>query len=716
RLISHFRTLVVGLIADPDLPIGELPLLTEAERRQLLVEFNETETDFPRDKCVPELFEEQVQRTPDAVAVVCGEESLSYGELNARANRLAHQLIELGVGPERLVGVCLERSIEMVVALVATLKAGGAYLPLDPDHPPARLAQMLADGAPTIVLTTVSGCCRLPADTRRLLLDAEPQDTARSPGVDRNPRDEDRTSPLCVLHPAYVIYTSGSTGTPKGVVALHQGVVRLVREPNYADLNPATRMLLSAPLSFDAATFEVWGPLLNGGQLVVAPPGLRTTEELGRLIEAQRLNTVWLTSALFNLMVDLSLPALAGVRQLLSGGDVLSTGHVGRFLQEAEKCQLINGYGPTECTTFAACYRVPREADCTVSIPIGRPINATQLYVLDGGLEPVPVGVPGELYIAGAGLARGYLNRGGLTAERFVADPHAAHPGGRMYRTGDLARWRADGNLEFLGRADQQVKLRGFRIEPGEVEAVLVQDPGVKQAVVVLREDQPGDKRLAAYIVVEPGQVAFSITGLRDRLQQKLPDYMVPSAFVVLDALPLNPNGKVDRKALPVPAVDVAERGDTSVVPSTPVEELLAGIWANVLGLERLGVHDNFFDLGGHSLLAIKLIARLREAFAVDVPVRTLFDAPTVSQLAAALAAYRAEPAISDLPPLAPVLREGPRPLSFAQQRLWFLEQLEGNLTAYNMSYALRLEGRLDVEVLRRSLQEVVQRHEPLRT
>ncbi|MCY2962054.1 MAG: amino acid adenylation domain-containing protein, partial [Planctomycetota bacterium] len=706
------QALQAGIVARPDVAIGDLPLVTEAERRQLLIEWNRPDDPPPPNVCVHELFEQIVERHSDAPALVFEGRQLTYREVNRVANRIARRLIEAGVGPDRLVAVCQPRSLMQICGLLGILKAGGAYLPLDPQLPELRLRQLLADACPVVALVDVDSQHRLSqAGVPTICLD----DQILS---DREPFEANPRVDMSCLSLAYVIYTSGSTGIPKGVEIPHQGVTRLVRGNDYADFDSSLPVAHLAPLSFDASTFEIWGPLLNGGLCVLVPEGAPDLARLETCLITNNVRTLWLTASLFNMIVDERPQTLRGIRQLLTGGEALSVPHVRRaFSVLPEGIRLINGYGPTENTTFSCCHEIVQvPAENAASIPIGKPIRQTHAYVLDDRRQLVPIGVAGELLLGGAGLARGYLNRPELTAEKFVVDPFSDQPGGRLYRTGDLVRWRADGNLEFLGRMDHQVKLRGFRIELGEIEATLARYPGVKQAVVVLREDRPGDKRLVAYVVIESAAASFNTAELRGHVLRALPEYMVPSAFVVLNALPLNPNGKIDRKALPAPEVEAVESGDALVAPSTPVEELLAEIWEKVLGRERVGIHDNFFELGGHSLLAIKLIVRLRDAFGVDLPVRALFDAPTVARLAAAIAEYRADRASIELPPLVPILRDGPLPLSFAQQRLWFLEQLEGELTAYNISDALRLRGELDVDALRQALQEVVRRHEPLRT
>ena len=515
-------------------------------------------------------------------------------------------------------------------------------------------------------------------------------------------------NPDVAVHPAaaaYVNYTSGSTGQPKGVLVPQQAVVRLVRGANYVTLDATTRLLHLAPLSFDAATFEIWGALLNGGSLAVMPPGLATAQEIGAEITARGVTTLWLTAGLFAQVAEHALGSLGGVRQLLAGGDVLPVAAVRRVKEAHPGLRLINGYGPTENTTFSCCYEVPAAAAWEHGVPIGVAISNTQVAVLDAGLEPVPVGAPGELYVSGAGLARGYLNQAAVTAERFVADPHGA-PGTRMYRTGDLVRWRGDGVLEFLGRADAQVKLRGFRIEPGEIETELKTHPQVRDAIVTVREDGPGGRYLAAYVVPSEG-AAIDADELRAWLGHRLPDYMIPTAFVEMDAMPLTANGKIDRSALPAPRP--ATRGGRAA--GTPKEQMLCDLFSEVLSCGAVNVDDNFFALGGHSLLASQLIARIRTVFRIELPIRALFDAPTVAALSDRLPGGAAA-----REPLVPQPRPARLPLSYAQARLWFLHRLEGRSATYNVTTALRLHGALDVGAFSRAVDDVVARHESLRT
>ncbi|MBV9273286.1 MAG: amino acid adenylation domain-containing protein, partial [Verrucomicrobia bacterium] len=630
RMFGHLNALLEGILSNPDHRLLDLPMLTEGERHQLLVEWNRTQRDFPRNKCIHEVFEEQVERTPDAVAAVFEGDSLSYRELNSRANRLSHHLRALGVGPNVLVGLSVERSFEMIIGLLGILKAGGAYWALEENLPEERLQLMLADASPKVLLfrrksgkppPDLSGksAADLPAVASiEDLMESSPVETTTA------------TSPAQASDPAYVSYTSGSTGRPKGVVVPHRAVVRLVKGTDYASLSAKETLLHLSPLSFDASTFELWGALLNGGRVVVMAPRPPTLAEIGEAIRLHGVTSAWLTAGLFHLMVDERLDDLKPLRQLLTGGDVLSPEHVRKARRALPGCRIINGYGPTENTTFTCCYTVVDERELSPSVPIGRPIANTQVYILDEARQPVPEGVAGELYAGGDGLACGYLHQPQLTDQRFVPDPFSGHPGARLYRTGDRARWRSEGNIEYLGRLDHQVKIRGFRVELGEIEEALNQHPGVQTSLALAREDRSGDKCLTAYVVSRNG--AASPLELREFLQLKLPDYMVPAHFVFLEKLPLTPNGKVDRKALPKPDFEpVAD----DVVPRTPTEIVLARIWCEVLGLKHVGIHDNFFELGGHSLLAVQLISKISKSLILKLPIPVLFQNPTIEKLAA---------------------------------------------------------------------------------
>ena len=710
RMAGHFAVLLQGIVAKPETPIDRLPMLTDAERHQLLVTWNDTSVDYPRERCIHQLFEEQVARTPEAVALVFEDQQLSYRELNARANQLAHHLLALGVGPEVLVGICVERSLELIIGLLGILKAGGAYVPLDPSYPPARLAFMLADTQAPVLLTQQTLLAQLPPYAgRTVCLDRDGENIAAQPD----------TAPPCratAENLAYVIYTSGSTGRPKGVTVPHRGVLRLLLGIDYVQLDQQQTFLLLSPISFDASTFELWGALLHGARCAIFHERVPTIATLGETLGRYQVTTLWLTASLFNVLIDEAPQILGGVRQLLTGGEALSPSHVRAALKCLPEVQLVNGYGPTESTTFTCCYRIPKLSDeARASIPIGRPIGNTRVYVLDRSLGPVPVGVTGELCITGDGLARGYLNRPELTAEKFLPDPFSAVPGARLYRTGDRARYLPDGNIEFLGRLDDQVKIRGFRIELGEIERVLAEHPAVCQAVVLARADTPGDQRLVAYVV--PADAALTDSEpLRAFLRERLPDYLRPATYVLLADLPLTPNGKLDRKALPAPQYGREDLGSTFVPPRNSLEALIAEVWGEVLQIERVGVHDNFFDLGGHSLLAAQVLARLIKILKVELPLRAFFENPTVSALAAAAQSSLGAAEASESSPLTRTPRQGNLPLSFAQQRLWLLDQLLPDQAAYNIPSAWRLQGSLDIPALERSLTALVARHETLRT
>ena len=625
RLAQHFQTLLQAIVANPQTRISELPLLSPAQRHQLLVEWNDTQTDYCHDKCIHQLFEEQVERNPDAVAVVFKDEQLTYYELNYRANQLAHYLRSLGVGADELVGICLERSINMIVGLLGILKAGRAYVPLDPEYPQERLSFMLRDAQISVLLTQQSFVNKLPNHTAQVVcLDSDAH-------LIEECSQDNAITYVQSTNLAYVMYTSGSTGQPKGVEVVHRGVNRLLFGANYVYLDATQTFLQLAPISFDASTFEIWGALVHGAKFVLFPATIPTSQNLRQEIDKHGITILWLTAALFNSIIDDDSQALSGIKQLLIGGEALSISHVRKALEHLPFTQIINGYGPTESTTFTCCYPIPRQIDANrESIPIGCPISNTQVYILDPYLQPVPIGVPGELHIGGAGLARGYLNRPELTDEKFIPKPFDAG-GSRLYKTGDLARYLPDGNIEYLGRIDNQVKIRGFRIELGEIEAVLSQHKDVQVACVIVREDSPGEKRLVAYVVPQK-QVTLTISELRQFLANKLPGYMIPNAFVILESLPLTPNGKVDRHALKAPSQ--SSDSDKFIEARNKLELKLVQIWSKILRVDKIGVHDNFFDLGGHSLLASYLMAQIKQEFSKDIPLTTLFQNPTIEQLA----------------------------------------------------------------------------------
>jgi len=728
RLLQRFQILLEGIVSKPDCRIFELPLLTATERHQLLVEWNDHHREYPQDECVPELFEAQVERTPDAVAIVFGHERLTYAELNRKSNQVAHYLQARGVGPEARIGILMERSLEMVVGLLGILKAGGAYVPLDPAHPRQRLSFMLEDAAVPMLLTQQQLVERLPAHVGEVIcLDYDWQQIAKESA--ENP--ENNCTPQNLV---YVIYTSGSTGKPKGVSIMHQSVVRLVKGTDYAKFGPDEVFLQFAPLSFDASTFELWGSLLNGARLVVMPPGLGALGELGEAVKRNGVTTLWLTAGLFHQIVETDLENLRGVRQLLAGGDVLSVPHLEKAADELSGCQLINGYGPTENTTFTCCYRVKGGERFENSVPIGFPITNTEVYILDRQTELAPIGVAGELYIGGNGLARGYLNRPDLTAESFVPNPFSSRADERLYKTGDLARYRPDGSIQFLGRLDHQVKLRGYRIELGEIETALGEHSSVQDAVVVLRDSERGNKELVAYVVAAPGEVGAN---LREKLQgflkKKLPCYMTPAYFVFIEKLPLTPNGKIDQRALPLPEKSRPDFADAFVAPRSEAEIKLASIWRDVLGREEIGMYDNFFDLGGHSLLATQVMSRIRETFNLNMPLRYFFEKPTVAGLAeflrnAPIDDQKVLPEIRRLPrgeetpqdsgpkDLRVAAKEASYPLSPMQQGMLLHSVYDRNGGTYIQQMVCELREPIRVTLLTRAWSEAVERHAVLRT
>ncbi|MEV0122286.1 amino acid adenylation domain-containing protein [Streptomyces sp. NPDC050703] len=685
ELAARWVRLLKAVTSGPDVPISRIDVLTPAERSRLLVERNATEAPVPV-VSLPKFFAARVAATPDAVAVVSDTTSLTYAQLDARANRLAHRLVALGIGTESAVALLLDRSADLVVAILAVVKAGGAYVPLDSRYPAARLEMIAAETGASVLVTDR----------------ADPLPGPMAIGVDPDGSDADPGVPCDHEQLACVMYTSGSTGAPKGIAVTHRDVVELAADPCWQG-GDHQRVLVHSPPAFDAFTYEMWVPLLTDGQIVVAPPGDVDGPVLRRLVTEHAVTSLWLTASLFHLMAEQDPGCLAGVRQVWAGGEAVSGSSVARVLAACPSIAVVNGYGPTEATTFAAHHllRAPYEAAPTV--PIGRPMANTRAYVLDAGLCPGPSGVTGELYLAGAGLARGYLGRPGPTAERFVACPFG--PGGeRMYRTGDLVRWNADGELEYHGRADDQVKIRGFRVEPGEVAAALEEHPEVTRAAVVAGRGRNDDLLLVAYVSGD----ACRAEALQDWVRARVPEYAVPSAVVVLDALPLSPNGKLDRAALPAPEIPVAPTGRA---PGTPQQQILCDLFAEVLGVPSVGADDDFFGLGGHLLLATRLNARIRAAFGVELELRTVFENPTPEGIAERLAGAR-----QARPVLRPSRRPQQAPLSFAQRRLWFLHRMEGPSATYNIARALRLQGGLDRSALQAALADVVERHESLRT
>ncbi|OUL31349.1 non-ribosomal peptide synthetase [Nostoc sp. 106C] len=628
RMLGHFKMLLSSIVTNPEQAIAHLPLLSKQEQHQLFIEWNNTQADYPQDKLIHQLFQQQVEQHPDFIAVSFGNQQLTYRELNNRSNQLAHYLQKLGVKSEVLVGISVEQSIEFIVGLLGILKAGGAYLPLDPSYPQERLNFMLEDAEVSVLLTQEKLRKHFEEFSNLIIfIDNDWKLIARE--SEANPISKVSSDNL-----AYIIYTSGSTGKPKGVAVTHKAVNRLVCNTNYITLKPADKVAQASNISFDAATFEIWGALLNGAQLIgISKDVILSPEKFTLQLKEKGISVLFLTTALFQQIARDVPQAFASLRYLLFGGETIDLRWIKKIIKHGAPKHLIHVYGPTENTTFSSYYQVHDIPESAISIPIGCPITNTQIYLLDTNLQPVPIGVVGELYIGGEGLAREYLNRPELTTECFITIPETGFiPEARLYKTGDLARYLIDGNIEFLGRIDNQVKIRGFRIELGEIEAVLSQHPAVQQTVVIAAEDIPGDKQLVAYIVPRQGQI-ITTTDLRQFLKAKLPEYMVPTAYVLLEFLPLSPNGKVDRRALPAPNILTFIQQDY-VAPRTQIEDLLVEIWAKVLGKEQVGIHDNFFELGGHSLLATQLVSRIRDTLQIDMPVRNLFEAPTVEQLA----------------------------------------------------------------------------------
>ena len=718
RMLGHLETILTNIIALPEQTLANIPLLTEWERHQLLVEWNQTQTDYPQDKCIHELFEEQVAKTPDTVAVVFENEKLTYRELNQRANQLANYLQSLGVQPEFLVGICTERSIEMIVGILGILKAGGAYVPLDIAYPKERLAFILSDSQLSIILTQQHLVERLPRNQARVVcLDNDWEDIVKIPIQ----HTEITVEPDNL---AYIIYTSGSTGKPKGVIILHHNVVCLFAATQpWFQFNNNDVWSCFHSYAFDFSVWEIWGALLYGGRLVIIPYYVSRSPELFyKLLSQEGITILNQTPSAFKQLIQLETSlnnhSDLSLRFVIFGGEALDIQSLKPWVDKHRDkfTQLVNMYGITE-TTVHVTYR-PINIDDLNSSPkvIGCAIPNLQLYILNSHLQPVPVGVAGEIYVGGAGLARGYLNNLELTAERFIPHPFNNQAKARLYKTGDLARYLPSGDIEYLGRIDNQVKIRGFRIELGEIEALLNQHPNLREAKVISREDIPGDKRLVAYVITNlqennQGEISQKI---REYLKEKLPDYMIPSAFVVLDTFPLTPNGKIDHRALPT--VNFLATQSNYVAPRTPTEEIIAQIWSQVLKVETIGMNENFFELGGHSLLATQVISRIRQTLSLELSLLLLFEYPTIAQISEQISNTEQ----TNNPVLeSPIDTRNPQiklSLSFAQQRIWFLDQLQPDSTAYNLSYSFQIKGKLNISTLKKCIGEIVQRHEILHT
>ncbi|MET0646492.1 MAG: amino acid adenylation domain-containing protein, partial [Pyrinomonadaceae bacterium] len=710
RLAAQFSTLLASAAADPEAPVSRLEILDDGQRRQVLCEFNRTAADYPLDKCLHELVEAQVARTPDAVALIFEGECVTYDNLNTRANQLAHRLSRLGAGAETLIGICLERSSEMVVGALGVLKAGAAYVPLDPEYPAERLRYMLEDARVSVLLTSARLAKKLPEHSAHtILLDTDRDSLAC----------EDRHNPRTRVRPdnlAYVIYTSGSTGQPKGTMNTHRGVCnRQFWMQEVYPLTASDRVLQLSSFSFDFSVWEFWGTLSAGAALVLPRPGgHKESAYLRRLVDEQGITAAHFVPSMLQVFLEEVGPGdCRSLRRVFVGGEALSRELQERFFSRLG-ASLHNQYGPTE-TSIDVTYWDCRRDDEPGAVPIGRPNANNALYILDPEGRPVPVAASGELYIGGVAVGRGYFNRLELTAERFIPDPFSEVAGARMYRTGDLARHRGDGCIDYLGRIDEQVKVRGFRIELGEVEAALESHPLVREAVVVPQQGPSGDKRLVGFVVCTRPQ-AVSAAELRAYAAGKLPEFMLPALVVELERMPLTGSGKADRLALAQTEVAAEARAGEETAPRTLVEELVCGIWAEVLGVEGVGVSDNFFDLGGHSLLATRVVSRVREAFGVELELRELFDGPTVEELGRGIEGRLSAGAGQGGPPLRREEREGTLPLSFAQQRLWFIEQMRSGGAAYNLPAAFRLKGKLNAAALEQTLSEIARRHETLRT
>ncbi|HEU0053556.1 MAG TPA: amino acid adenylation domain-containing protein, partial [Longimicrobium sp.] len=702
RMLAQLERVLEQVASAPDTRLSRLELLGEADRAQVVEGWNETTR--PRtDASVHALFAEHARRAPDAVALLHGAEAITYADLDARAESLARRLRALGVGPETPVGLCMDRTPELLVGVLGIWKAGGAYVPLDPGYPAERLAWIVSDAALPVIVTGGGAADALPEHAATIVRIDEVSETKST----EDASTEDALISVSPANLAYVIHTSGSTGRPKGVLVRHGSLANLLASTREAfGVRPGDVMPALASYAFDIWLFEALLPLTSGAatRIVARERVLDVPSLLDEVSDATLLHAV---PALMRQVaeVERAAPKLARLRRAFVGGDRVPAELLAEMREALPSAETHVLYGPTEATILASAHRVDGAVE---GHPIGTPLGNVRLYVCDALGDALPVGVPGELRIGGAGVARGYLGRPALTAEVFVPDPFSTGVGARLYRTGDKARWKEDGTVEYLGRLDGQVKVRGFRIEPGEIEAALRRHAGVRECVVIVREDVPGQARLVAYVA---GDVEAD--ALRGHLRGILPEYMVPGAFVILESLPLNANGKLDRRALPAPELGGDEARHAA--PRTPVEEVLAGIWAEVLRLERVGVRESFFALGGHSLLATRVVSRVREVLGVELPLRAIFETPTVAELADEVEALR-RAGLPAPPPVLPVERGGPLPLSFAQERLWIVDRLQPGSAAYNVPSAVRLRGALDTGALERALGEIVRRHEALRT
>ena len=706
RLVNQFQVLLENITNNPDQRISSIPILPDSEKDQLLVKWNATEADYPIGKCIHRVFEQQVEKNPEAIALMFKTEQMTYLELNQRANQLAHYLQKMAVGPEVYVGLCMERSLEMMIGIMGILKAGGVYVPLDPNYPKERISFILEDTQTPILLT------------QRKLSENLPQHNAKTVFLDidweiiDNEDSDNTVNNIISDNLAYIIYTSGSTGKPKGVLIQHESVVNLANTYiKIFNCKIGDRVGQFFSYSFDGSVGDIFMALLSGATLCLVDDDNRLSMSGLNKFMSEKEISIFISPP--SLLAVLSEEGLTKLRAVGSGGESPTKDVITRWTAVGRP--YFNLYGPTEATVIVTSYLMNNLPEEAKNMLIGHPIDNTKLYILDSKLQPVPIGISGELYIGGVGLARGYLKRPEITAERFVPNPFSSEPGARLYKTGDLVRYLPDGNIEFFGRIDFQVKIRGFRIELGEIETRLEQHPDIKESVVIVREDVPGNKLLVAYLV-PMNEHELNINNLRDFLRQGLPDYMVPSLFMIIEKLPLTPNGKINRRALPAPDWSQRDLEGGYVAPRTPVENMLADVYAKILHVEKVGINDNFFDLGGHSLLATQVISRIREVLKVELPLLDLFEAPVVADLALRIERAQQQSQGLAAPPIEPVSRTDTISLSFAQQRLWFLDKLEPNTPDYNIPDGIRLKGFLNIDALKRSIDEIVRRHEILRT
>ena len=694
---SHFENIISSIMSCGDISLSEIEMLSEKEKKKLLYEFNDTYVEYPKDKTIYELFEEQAEKTPDKIAIADKDKQLTYKEINEKANCLAGYLRENGVGPDVIVGIAVERSLESIVGILAVLKAGGAYLPIEPSYPKERIEYILKDSTAKILIAKKDLIKEIEFSGK--FIDVNKDEYYR--GNSNNPECINKMSDL-----AYIIYTSGSTGKPKGVMVEHKNVIRLVKNNKFIKFASGDRILQTGALTFDASTFEIWGALLNGLELYIEKKEkLLNGFELEKVIKENKITIMWLTVSLFNQLATENENIFEGLRYLLVGGDVLNPYYINKIRRKYSNLNVINGYGPTENTTFSTCFTIDREY--RESIPIGTPISNSTAYIVGRNNELAPIGVYGELWVGGDGVARGYLNNPELTKQKFIDNPFVSS--GRIYRTGDLARWLPDGNIEFLGRIDNQVKIRGFRIELGEIESQLLKIDGIKEAIVLDKKDESSNKYLCAYIA---GKKEFNISELRQRLTKELPDYMIPSYFIQLEKMPLTPNGKIDKKALPEPEGKI-NTGVEYEAPRNELEEKLVKIWSEVLKVDGIGINDNFFELGGHSLKATSMISKIHKELEVEVPIREVFKNPTIKGISEYIGKTTESSIYSSIKK---VEEKEYYKASSAQKRLYTLQQMDLEGTGYNMPGVIQIEGKLNVEKLEKSFNRLIERHEALRT